>query len=129
MRLSSIVPSNFRNAASALRREREPVEEDGFVLRKEMQVVLERDEIVLRNLGVRRIGVLHIDGAVAERFVAEPVIDALHFLRGEFVALRERPPAIAALDKLVRESELQLRMSAQIADAANAFRLRQSRAA
>ncbi len=108
------MPSSFRNAASAAGRKGEAVEEDGFVLRKELEVVLQGDEVVLRNFGVSGVGILHVDRAVAKRFVTDAVIDAPHFLRGQTVALGERPPAVAALDELVRETKFQLRVRAQI---------------
>ena len=94
--------------------EGEAVEENGFVLRKEMEVVLQGDEVVLRNFGVSGVGILHIDRAVAKRFVTDAVIDPSHLLRGKTVALGERPPAVAALDELVRETKFQLRVRAQI---------------
>ena len=60
-----------------MRRQREPIEKNRFVLREEMKVVFQRDQIVLADFRIGGIGVFHIDRTVAERCVTETVIDSL----------------------------------------------------
>ena len=63
MRASSIVPESFCKAASALAGNVQPIEENRLVLREEMKVVFESDEIILADFCIGGIGVFHIDRA------------------------------------------------------------------
>ncbi len=88
-------------------------------MREEPEIVFQRDQVILRDLRIRRIGILDIDRPIPERFVAETVVDPLEILRGQLVTRGQRSPAVASIEKLVRQAELQLRMRAQIADRSN----------
>ncbi len=86
-----------------------------------MEVVLQCHEIVFGNFRIRGIGVLHVNRAVPQRSVAEPMVDPAQLARGETVTLRQGPPAVAALDEFMRETEDQFRMGAQVAEGVDAF--------
>ena len=47
------------------------------------------------------------------------MVDSLEILRGQLVTRGQRSPAVASVEKLVRQTELQFRMRAQIADRSN----------
>ena len=89
-----------------------------------MKVVFESDEIVLADFCIGGIGVFNIDRAGAERFITETVIDSLHVSGWQAVTPNECWPAIAPIEKFVRQAVFQFRMSAQIADGANGQPLR-----
>ena len=94
-------------------------QEDRLILRKELKVVLENDEIVLFYLCIRRVGVLYVDRSVGERAVTERVINADDVLLGKSVTLAQRLPAILPIQEFVRESDLEPGMFSQIADRAD----------
>ena len=42
----------------------EPVKKHRFVLRKKMKIIIEDDEVVFLDLGVRRVGVFEVNRAI-----------------------------------------------------------------
>src|SRR5438067_3040070 len=99
----------------------ESIKKNGLVAGEVLEVVLQDDEIVFADFCVGGIGVLHVDGTVAQRLVTEPVIDPDDVLRRELVFFGQWLPAVAPVEKLVGEPELQLGMIPQITDRANRF--------
>ena len=85
-----------------------------------MKVIVQRDEIILSDLRVRGVRVLHVDRAVRERRVSKRVIDAANVAKRELITRGQRGPPILAVEKLVCETDFQIRMFAQIADRMNA---------
>ena len=47
-----------------IRGQSEPIKENRFVLRKELEIVLQDHEVVLADFRIGRIRVLHVDGTV-----------------------------------------------------------------
>src|SRR5215831_18212034 len=98
----------------------QPVKKHCLVLREEVQVIFEYNEIVLGDFGVRRIGVLEIDRAVGQRGVAECVIDSAYIVHLQIVAPAEWRPAVLPVEELMRQAHSQAGMLPQIADFVNA---------
>ena len=88
-----------------MRRQIQAIKENGLVLREKLKVVGLYHQIVLANLRVGRISVLNVDRAFAKRFVAESMIDADHVLPGEPIGFAQRLPTVAAVEKLVGQTE------------------------
>ena len=88
-------------------------------MREELKIVFQRDQIVLADFRVGGIRILHVDRIVLQRCVAEAVIDPGNVARRELVTFGQLPPAIASIEKFVREPELEIGMFLEIADGAN----------
>ncbi len=91
-----LVQGSFELSQSCdrVRRQRQPIEKHRFVLREELKIVLQHEQIVLADFRVGRVSIFDVDRAIPKGRVAETVIDSRDVLGGEFILLRERPPAI-----------------------------------
>ena len=59
-------PASFSSAATARLSSIEPVKKHGFVLRKKMKIIIEHNEIVFRDSGVRRVGVFEVNRTIRQ---------------------------------------------------------------
>ena len=85
-----------------------------------MKIIIEYNEVVFRDSGVGRVGVLDVNRAIRQRSVAERVIDPADVAHLQAIASAERRPAILAAEELVRYADIQPRIFAEVADLADA---------
>src|SRR5205823_14359180 len=95
---------------SGLWRQLFAIEEYGFVLRKEMQVINQSNEPVIADFRIGRVSIFDIDLSFRQCGITESVIDPENLRGGELITLAHRSPAIAALKKFMGQPELQLTM-------------------
>ena len=69
-------------------------QEDRLILWKEVKIVFERDQIILLDLCVCRVGVLNVNRSIGERAVTQRVIDADDILLWKRIPLAQWSPAI-----------------------------------
>ncbi len=116
---SEIAPSSRRIAASncrvALGRV-EPIEPHGVVARKELQIVFQHHQIAAVDHGVGRIDVDHVDFACQELAIGEVMVDPDDVALLQVVARCQRRPAVAAIEKFVRQRQLQFGQALEIGD-------------
>ena len=80
------------------------------------QVVLENPEMVVRDLGVRRVEVGGVDVASRQRAVGHVVIELPHVGLRKAVATPEPRPAVGPMQEFFAESEPERGVGAQIGD-------------
>src|SRR5438128_57275 len=80
---------------SGLCRQRFAIEEYGFVLRKEMQVINQSSQSVIADFRIGRVSVFDINLTFRQGGITESVIDPEYFRGRELVTLAQRSPAIA----------------------------------
>ncbi len=76
MRASVECAFEFAHGRERRGRNVQTIEEDRFVLREEMKIVFQCDQIVLADFRIGGIRILHIDRIVLQRCVTETVVDS-----------------------------------------------------
>ncbi|EAU68684.1 hypothetical protein STIAU_6003 [Stigmatella aurantiaca DW4/3-1] len=112
-------PRQGREHAGRTHGPRLPVEQDGVIGGKMLQIVLQHAQAIRGDLRVGGVQVRHLEGPALERPVGEIMVQPPHLALGKLVALPQGGPTIRAVHELIAEPQPQLGMAPQIRDAPN----------
>jgi hypothetical protein len=96
------------------------IQPDRVIARKERAVVGQQHQIAAPDHGVGRVDVDQVDLAGQQLPVSHVMVYTRHVALRQVVMTRERRPAVAAIEELVRERDPQLRQTRQIGNSRNA---------
>ena len=96
-----------------------PVNKDGTILGEMGEVVRELTKAQLANLGIRSVEVGHLNHAFVECLVGQSMLQTTYILVRQSIPSGQGIPAVGPFHEFIAESQGQVRMIAQIADAAD----------